>query len=92
MIKKHGWDRTMEFKNLADAKQLMQCIADRLPRDDRYYQDFSFFSKTSFTTLSEYREELKEFLENFIIEGGAALLAEETIKFYPDLVRLYGWL
>lgn len=82
----------MEFENLVDAKQLMRRIENLLPHDNRYYQDFSFFSNINFTTSSEYREELKEFLENFIIEGGVTFLTEEAVKFYPNLVKLYGWL
>lgn len=82
----------MEFENLIDAKQLMQCIVNLLPYDNRYYQDFSFFSNINFTTSSEYREELKGFLENFIIEGGVTFLPEEAVKLYPNLVKLYSWL
>ncbi len=82
----------MEFENLADAKQLMQHISNLLPHNNCYYQAFTFFGSINFTTSSEYREELKEFLENFIIENGVNFLTEEAAKFYPNLVRLYGWL
>lgn len=82
----------MEFENLVDAKNLMRCIANRLPHDNKYYDDFLFFGSVNFTTSSEYREELKRFLENFIIDNGVTFLSEAAIKLYPSMVRLYGWL
>ena len=82
----------MIFNNLVDAKNIMGSVAKLLPKNDPYYEDFQFFSTINCTTSSEYREELKLFLENFIISHTILSMPENVKEIYQLLVKLYGWL
>ena len=78
----------MKFIDLSDATRLMQKITETMDEEDQFYADFRFFSAINCTTQSEYRQELKKFLEEFVIENG--LFVEG--KFVEDLKALYCWL
>ena len=78
--------------NLVDAKNIMGSVASLLPKNDPYNEDFQFFSSINCTTSSEYREELKSFLESFIIDHAILSMPENVKEIYPLLVKLYGWL
>lgn len=82
----------MLFHDLAEVKNIMGSVAERPSEDDPYYEDFRFFSAINCTTGSEYREELKSFLEGFIIGHGIFSLPEQVAEPYPLLVKLYRWL
>lgn len=81
-----------DFQNLMDVKAFMRGIAEKLPAHSPYKADFDFFSAINYTTQSEYRQELKSFLET-IVSGTAILTMPDPVKeAYPQLVKLYGWL
>lgn len=82
----------MLFNNLVDAKKIMGSVTKLLPIDNPYYEDFQFFSSINCTTSSEYREELKSFLEKFIINHAILSMPDNVMNIYPLLVKLYGWL
>ena len=78
----------MKFIDLSDATRLMQIITEAMDTEDPFYADFRFFSAINYTTQSEYRQELKKFLEEFVIEN--RIFAEG--QFIEDLKALYCWL
>ena len=78
----------LKFIDLLDVTQLMRRIAETMDEEDPFYTDFKFFSAINYTTQSEYRQELKKFLKEFVIENG--MFVEE--KFIEDLKALYCWL
>lgn len=81
-----------DFHDLSVAKTLMCEIAEKLPAHSPYKADFDFFSAINYTTQSEYRQELKSFLET-IVSGTAILTMPDPVKeAYPQIVKLYGWL
>ena len=80
------------FSNLGEAKNIINSVAKLLPKNNPYYEDFQFFSSNNCTTSSEYREELKSFLEKFIIDYAILSMPENVKEIYPLLVKLYGWL
>ena len=82
----------MEFHDLSDAAALMGEIAALLPEDEPRREDFAFFASISCTTRSEYREETKSFLEEFIVRSEILRMPGAVRARYPQLVRLYGWL
>lgn len=82
----------MNFNDLMDAKDIMGSVVKLLSVNDPYYKDFQFFSAINCTTLSEYREELKSFLEKFIISHAIFSMPDSVEEIYPLLVKLYGWL
>lgn len=82
----------MVFNDLMDAKDIMGSVAKLLSANDPYYEDFQFFSSIRCTTSSEYREELKSFLEKFIISHAIFSMPNNVEEIYPLLVKLYGWL
>ena len=82
----------MIFNDLMDAKDIMGSVTKLLSVNDPYYEDFQFFSSANCTTLSEYREELKSFLEKFIISHAIFSMPDNVEEMYPLLVKLYGWL
>lgn len=82
----------MVFDNLMDAKNIMASVTKLLSVNDPYYEDFQFFSSINCTTSSEYREELKTFLEKFIISHAILSMPDNIEELYPLLVKLYGWL
>lgn len=78
----------MQFNDLSDVTQLMRKITETMDAEDLFYADFRFFNAINYTTQSEYRQELKKFLEKFVIENG--IFAEK--QFIEDLKALYCWL
>lgn len=78
----------MNFIDLSDATLLMRKIAENMDEEDPFYTDFKFFSAINYTTQSEYRQELKKILKEFVIENG--IFVEE--KSIEDLKALYCWL
>lgn len=87
-------EKRPEFSSLSDAVRLMQRITESLSETDQYYEDFRFFSAINCTTQSEYRQELKTFLEQ-VLSGNIPLLMEETgthDDFAQSLEELYIWL
>lgn len=78
----------MNFIDLSDATLLMRKITENMDEEDPFYTDFKFFNAINYTTQSEYRQELKKFLKEFVIENG--IFVEE--KFIEDLKALYCWL
>ena len=81
-----------DFRDLADAKKFIGDISKCLPKNFLYYEDFVFFSSINCTTQSEYREELKAFLERFISEIDILSMPDKIKVMYPQLVKLYDWL
>lgn len=62
----------------------MRRIAETMDEENPFYTDFKFFSAINYTTQSEYRQELKKFLKEFVIQNG--MFVEE--KFIEDLKTL----
>lgn len=80
------------FRDLTDVKLFIREIAENMPAHLPYKADFDFFSSINYTTQSEYRHELKSFLEVFISEN-AILTMPDTIKLcYSRLLKLSDWL
>ena len=68
-----------DLQNLMDVKAFMRGIAEKLPAHSPYKADFDFFSAINYTTQSEYRQELKSFLET-IVSGTAILTMPDPVK------------
>lgn len=81
-----------DFQDLTDAKTFISEIAEQVPARSPYRDDFVFFSSINYTTTSEYRQELKKFLEAFISETAILSMPDAVKAVYPKLVRLYDWL
>ena len=71
------------FHDLTDVKLFIKEIAEN---------DFDFFSSINCTTQSEYREELKCFLEVFVFDSSVDSMSDIIKSVYPKLVELYDWL
>lgn len=81
-----------DFQSLTDVTIFIKEIAERMPAQSPYQADFVFFSSINFTTQSEYRQELKRFLETFITETAIPSMPDTVKNVYPKLVKLYDWL
>ena len=82
----------LEFSSLSDAVRLMQRITESLNENDPYYEDFKFFSAINCTTQSEYRQELKTFLDQVLSSNIMLVISTPQEDFTQDLERLYNWL
>lgn len=82
----------MNFIDLLDATHLMQKVVETLSEDDPAYQDFKFFSAINYTTQSEYRQELKEFLKQLINGKAMPKNLLQTDNLAQDIEDLYHWL
>ena len=80
------------FHDLTDVKLFIKEIAENVPEHWPYKADFDFFSSINCTTQSEYREELKHFLEVFVFDPSAESMPNIIKTVYPKLVELYDWL
>ena len=80
------------FHDLTDVKLFIRELAENMPAHLPYKTEFDFFSSINCTTQSEYRHELKSFLEVFIAEN-AILTMPDTVRLcYSRLLKLYDWL
>lgn len=82
----------LEFSSLSDAVHLMQRITETLIENDPYYEDFKFFSAINCTTQSEFRQELKTFLDQVLSSNIMLVISTPQEDFTQDLERLYNWL
>lgn len=80
------------FRDLIDVKLFIREIAENMPAHFPYKADFDFFSSINCTTQSEYREELKKFLEAFVLDPSVDSMPDVIKTVYPKLVELYDWL
>ena len=80
------------FRDLTDVKLFMREIAENIPAHSPYKADFDFFSSINYTTQSEYREELKKFLEVFVFDPSVDSMPDIIKTVHPELVKLYNWL
>ena len=80
------------FRDLTDVKLFIREIAENMPAHLPYKEDFDFFSSINFTTQSEYRQELKHFLEVFVFDPSVDSMPNIIKMVYPKLVELYDWL
>lgn len=81
-----------DFQDLTDVKSFIKDIAEHLPTHSPYRGDFEFFSSINCTTQSEYRHELKSFLEVFIAENTILTMPDTVRLCYSRLLKLYDWL
>ncbi len=79
----------MDIRDLEEAKTLIGDIAAQMPEGSPYREDFAFFASINCTTQSEYREELKAFLERFILETAIFDMPNPVKERYSKLAHLY---
>ena len=80
------------FRDLTDVKLFIREIAENMSAHLSYKADFDFFSSVNCTTQSEYRGELKHFLEVFLFAPSVDSMPDIIKTVYPKLVELYDWL
>jgi len=80
------------FHDLTDVKLFIRELAENMPAHLPYKTEFDFFSSINCTTQSEYREELKKFLEVFVFDPSVDSMPDMIKTVYPKLVELYDWL
>lgn len=80
------------FHDITDVKLFIRELAENMPAHLHYKTEFDFFSSINYTTQSEYREELKKFLEVFVFDPSVDSMPDMIKTVYPKLVELYDWL
>lgn len=72
----------MQYKNANDVKRKMNSVLDSLDKSNNFYEDFKWFSKVNYTTITEYYGELRVFLSKVLQD-------EKFIYYRNDLQELY---